>query len=742
MVEILPDTTNPFPNGYIDTGYEDKLFKHVLFNTQSSPSKFRIKSIGHDWTEIFEVNTRNVEIPLSDWNFTKDKFRIKSVLSKSDNGILESRWVEQKLLGENRKRKLNQFRVRSITEEGLRSKWVYSEIKDDEDDLVVFQLLHDILDVMSIAHEQDFTAIIETSLSDILIGLLNGSKMSDIRWLKTLDIKEETRYLLEESVSASGMGQHQIQLLKSIGTNESIINEIMRDYLKFQEEREIKINEAVSLVSKYFKKNLIEQKKFSKEEIALHAKLYKLKDVSNMDVLDGMLEHIFLITIEDAYEKAIADSNLVALLQNDEEILSILTDMYTIEAESSLTELFNDVEFVDDFVTFFSDGLKLVLEPNFNEDKISKVFEEAVPTLLLIYKDVFIPLSKLETTMADLFSELDDDATELYNKINSSFNNIKLEYYDENTNETSWLTEEYLVEIFEYLLITDGEVENQINPNLFSIVIGAMKKDYLKMFITFDPVEAIEYITGIVENLKISGSKLNDMSLEEYHLNWSEQTSTLDLISEGSIEDTRKLTNKEDVLLTNKTIPKSADNIKRLFRQESYQIMDLTNFKKILENYTLLILEGHTIQDIFSNKELFADYNLKVLEDTKSITTMNEKELVASHYVAIIHTLITNDTKKYLNREFDIPAYVSYHVDMLYKQNLKDKYTGPFVRRENNEEYELANMFPNFYRYDDYFNVIWNMKEDIHVHLGELELTGKNFPIGYFVLGTNTLTGE
>lgn len=744
MVNKPDSTTNPFPNGYISTGVEDKLFKHVLFNTTKDVSKLRITSIGHDWTEVYQVNTGELTIPISEFDFTKDKFRIRSVLDTPVQGVLESDWVSQQVLGEIKKRKLNQFRVRGVSDKKIKikSRWMYSELVDDDNELVVFQLLHDILDVMTNVHEKDFTALVDVSLVDLLVTIMSNGHSDNIGLTNLFDVDNENfRYELLESIKAEGMGSHQINMMKQAGVSETVINSLVNEYFEFQEQQKVKIREAADLVSKYFKENMMEQKKFSASEILDHARTYGLKDVRQEEVLDKMLEHIFLVVVEDAYEKAIEEANMVAFLHNDEEMQFLLTELYEFQAESSITDLFIDLAFVDNFVTFFADGLKLFLELEFNENATAKFKEDLVPTLLLVYKEMYIPTLILDSTLAELFSELDDDATDIYKDISSYFNNIKFEYYNEETGETWNMVEEYLTEIFEKLLMTDDHMEKHLDIDLISRLIGMINKDSLKMLITYDPVEAIQFIAKLEENILMNSSKLKDKTTEEYYLTLSDEMEAQDLKNKWPINDAKKLKNKEDTLLTATKSDKSSNENFGLYGEETYEL-DLSNLKKILENYSLLLSEGYTIEDILSSKVLFEEYNLKVLEEADSLPTIEDSNIAISHKIAIYHTILINSLTKLVNSEFDVPAYAAYHLELLYKHNITDLFTGPFVRHEREEEFETPIMSPHFYRYDDYFNIIWNIREDIHVHLGELDLTGERFPLGYFVLGTNTLEGE
>lgn len=767
MVKELPSIQkDPFPNGYIRASVEDKLFKHVLFHTDKNPSKLRIRSIGHDWTETMASTTGELEIPLTKWDFTKDKFRMKAVLSEPDYGVLESDWVSQQVLGDVEKRKLNQFRVRGITKIGMRSRWIYSELKDEDNNLVVFQLLHDLLDVMTIIHEHDLDIVLEAFADDLLIGLMNGGQMDDVDWIKTLDLDDEMKYKLSESIKATGMGVHQFDLLKKAGITEESFNELMRRYIEFKEQKKAKIEETVQVITKRFKKNFMEQKKFSSEEIAEHALLFKFKDIKMEKILEQMIESLILITLDDAYERTIEECHFEALLHNDEELLLLLNDVYEFKAKSILSELFVSGKFVDNFVTFFGDGLSLFIESGFDEAKIHKIKEDVIPVLLLMYRDAFIPMALLDTAMTEVFANLIDDASiGLYDNLKTVLDTVRFEYYDESTGETWTLVEDFLFEIFEYLLLTDVINDVQVDIDLFSKMIGSLKTDALKLFIMYDPVEAVQFVTQIIENIRINAKSMNGISVEQftaqlkenanvniksisdkkteqYNLYLADKLHTQELTKQGSIEDTLKLKEKEDVLFVDSCTLIKNGEIYTLRNNEKYTLVNLTNFKKILENYALLLKEGYTIKDIFSNQDIFLEYNLSVLSDVKNEDTKKYIHFMVSHYIAILQTFILQHTVDVSALDNEIPAYAVYHLELLYRQNPTDVFSGPFMRHKNPEDFETAVMFPTFYRYDDYFNRIWNIKEDIHVFLGDLSTLNSEFSLGRFVLGRNTLVGE
>lgn len=731
----------PFPNGHIDGSIEHKLFKHVLFKTDKKLTDFRIKAIGHDWTELHEVQHSQLSIPLESWDLTKDKVRIKAVLSAPDHGVLESDWVSQQVLGAIQKRKLNQFRVRGVSDTNIRSRWIYSELKDEDDELVVFQLLHDILDMMTVVHEHDLTSLIDVSIVDMLIGLMNGNTDGDLKWINSLELENENfKYDLLEHVNMNGVTSNLQHFFMNAGMSETIYNEFMRDYFVHVESKKAKIKETAELVGKYFKKNFLEQKRFSTRDIMDHAKTWKIKEDYITEVLDHMLEHIFMISVEDSYEKAVEEASLVALLQGDEQILSLLNDTYEFEAESAINELFVHTEFIESFVSYFSDGLKLLIESHIDEAASVAIIEDAIPTLLLVYKEVFIPMQKLDEAAVDLFSDLEDDAKDIYKKMSTSTQGLQFEYFDEESGEVWRQYQEYLTELFEYLLMTDDHMELQVDSTVFSLALNSLKKDSLKALIIYDPVEAIEYIAQLAENVKTSFSIWKNVMSEQSNLQLQEVISSQTKGKYG-VNDTQSLKKEEDLVFSSTLIQRSFDELTKLLKKEDY-VLDLDKFREILENYKLLLLDGYTLQDILSNKDLFIDYNLKVLDVAVAKDTITQSKIDVSSYVTLIHDLILKDLTKDLIGDFDVPAYAHEHLELLYRINLKDKFIGPFMRQENSDEEETAEMFPTFYRYDDYFNVMWNLKENVHVHLGELDLTGGRFPVGYFVLGKNTLEGE
>src|SRR5690606_4169439 len=196
--------------------------------------------------------------------------------------------------------------------------------------------------------------------------------------------------------------------------------------------------------------------------------------------------------------------------------------------------------------------------------------------------------------------------------------------------------------------------------------------------------------------------------------------------------------------------------------EEGYKIEDIISNKDIFLRYNLLLEEGSTIEnatenvddslkynlilgeesiveDTLGNMDNPLNYNLGVASDVKTEDTKRNIHFAASHYVAVLQALTLSNIADTMGWDYKLPAYTAYHLELLYKNNLTDLFSWSYLRAESEEQFEVVEKSLMVDRYDDYFNVIWNIKENIHVHLGELSLAENGFPLGRFILGQSTL---
>src|SRR5690606_16514448 len=102
--------------------------------------------------------------------------RIRAKLSMAIDGVKESHWVTQQHKNDLQAESFNHFRIRGVSHEGIRSDWVYSNIKNFQNEDILFQLLHDVLDIVLQTNDDHLEHLIETVMYDAMHLLYRDDK--------------------------------------------------------------------------------------------------------------------------------------------------------------------------------------------------------------------------------------------------------------------------------------------------------------------------------------------------------------------------------------------------------------------------------------------------------------------------------------------------------------------------------------------------------------------------------------
>jgi hypothetical protein len=300
--------------------HHDRLFKHVTFTEDDADVKLRITSMNNNWSAQHSVVAKRVSLKETDWSRESDKVRLKAFFSLPVDGVKESYWVHQHHADYGEAEELNQYRVRSVSNEGYFSDWVYSELRDKNNDLIVYEMLHDLLDVLLYMNDDDLEYRLAMMVQDVFSEIMIDGR--DRKKGKTQDIK----YILEADEQ------------KRLQANDEYVF-LSDDESSFQESAYSKLSELSSIFSRLIKSSVTETIGSSLEEFTEFMQTYRILDrirMNEQDILSVILESVLFKNIICDYSTASFATEINAYM----EFKNIICD-YSTEYEQLARKLDN-----------------------------------------------------------------------------------------------------------------------------------------------------------------------------------------------------------------------------------------------------------------------------------------------------------------------------------------------------------------------------------------------------------------
>lgn len=755
MVRILPDNVNnpfeqdPFPNGYVPNINEDKLFKHVVFHTDKDVSKVRVTAVGHDWTASTESEQKTVELPLDSWNPSKDNVRIKAVLNPPVDGVEESHWVQLRFVGEHEAKKMNQFRVRGVSDQGWKSRWVYSELRNDENDLVAFELLYDLLDVLLYTHEHDLDALLDTAVKDTFTNLLYNQAKKEIGYSYSYDFDDLKKSQFLETLNIKGQGNEMFDFLIGAGISEDSLAEIKKEYFQFIESKRTTIDEISKIVSHLLRKEFRELLHSSPSELFEFSKTYRMLDryqTSNEDFIYLILEQF----LDDRYEKVIEETEFRALLSNDEEMHLLLQSVCEFDVKSELISHAYDLGLDDHFVTVINDAVKLISEPLVYENVNIHSKEETFKFLRMALQEAFVPFLIMEQRLYEINTDLSDETSFDTGDKLIEYSTI---HSGDNSSEEYMIRHLFIEEMIE-MLINDMDIVNSYHAELVDQIINMVNKEKIALFIEYDPIEFIEVFSKISEDFKYEYKTLLNSQDENISTTLNESISSQDLKDSKIISDHKsaKLVDKlnQQVLTTKGSATEDIHSV----LSDDVNIYELTNDSYHYEMISSGIEEEFEYQSLMNGRSLRDALHSKTQELHIIMSLLEQSYIQDSAHAGLIDETNIQNRASHIHQE--IAKRIALQVELLnkdttlYESKNESKHVEKLAVYDNlynlNPLDNLLKVYKEFKeqhldvdRLDDFFEIMWNLKEDVVVYLGDL---GGAWPLGQFILGTSTLKGD
>lgn len=427
----------------------DRLYRTVMFPTEED-MLIRIKAVDINNKEISTLNQKrvNLQIPASEFDPEKHRYRIRAKLSMAIDGVKESHWVTQQHKNDLQAESFNHFRIRGVSHEGIRSDWVYSNIKNFQNEDILFQLLHDVLDIVLQTNDDHLEHLIETVMYDAMHLLYRDDK-PDLQ-------------------------------------NERVSNEYI----------EAAITEIVRLLASDIHQGLKEKLTSSVQEFTEFLRAYKVMDRFEMENTDfiALLLEAFL---DDQLDKIVEKANFEAILRNDEETAVLLQDEFLFGIRGSVKKVLYGMELKDHFVTTMNDAVKLISEPSVYEQVVYKSNETYFNLFRKMIEEIYLPLLVLDVHTAELETDIEDQ-TDIYT--NDSL--VEYDFLLDDGIHRHML----LYEVMELILEDADEQFKELTMDLLDHILTPPIERKLAIWMDYAPVEWIEFMYRIKERVQATNT--------------------------------------------------------------------------------------------------------------------------------------------------------------------------------------------------------------------------------------------
>lgn len=690
---VQPYLNKEFP--LFKEAHEDRLFKHMTFFEDNPDIKLRVLAIDQNYMQhegqTLNLRTIPTNIPIADPQ--AEKFRIKAVLSKEEYGITESYWVTEKQLEEDIASTHNQFRVRGVSDKNWRSDWVYSELRDFDNDLIVYNMIYDVLDLMLTVHDDQIDYLMDYIVSDTFAQIIQ-ERMP--QYATSLDFDEFQLTDIQEFVKTFSMRQD---------TNP-------REFLSAQ------LGEQFLVLADELKREFKETVTSSPKEFSELYRMYKLVDqfqTKQTDFVQLLLE----IFLEEKFEKIVTNTNIEVLLQNSEETGIYLNSNYEFDIKAELIGAIYDASPDDHFVTSLNDAVQLISEPVFFEAFDYYQKEEVAKFLRMALAELYVPMLAIDNHLLEVETELEDRHKQQLTSEVVEFSLIE---------DDSEIRHMIVADLIEAVIKGDLEPVEEYHIGLIDHILQFMNDSRKTLLIDYNFDEVIEVILHVGESFRQAYNK------EFGHVHESKQVVSVDNVQSKWLQKNRSIkesyfaTLEDSYSILNTEIFSSIREKKEVGFVDSV-VSEYQSFKKAIHEVIHSAMSDrltyrsnnkhHVISEALGSLTL-DDATIKSITDLFILNeahTVNMKDLVGSAYTM---AALEWQEEKYVNEK---EAYFN-----LFKHYLRHPNKFPILDKKLVElQHELR----------DYFQL--DGHEAIHYAMGDMD---EGWPLGVFRLGVNTLKGE
>jgi hypothetical protein len=690
---VQPYLNKEFP--LFKEAHEDRLFKHVTFFEDDPEVKLRLVAVDHNYIRHGEQTSNLKVIPtnilIADPKV--EKFRVKAVLSKEIHGITESHWVTEKRLDGDFAQTHNQYRARGVSTKNWKSDWVYSELRDFDNDLIVYNMIYDVLDLMLTVHDDQIDYLMDYIVSDTFAQII---RESGVDFATSIDPEEFKLTNIQEMIQALSSKQD---------TNP-------------REQISARLGEQFLVLADQMKKEFKESVTSSPKEFAQLFRMYKLVDQFQEKQTD-FLHLLVEIFLEDKLEKIVKNTNIEVLLQNDEEMGIYLNSSYEFDIKAELIGAIYDASPDDHFVTSLNDAVQLISEPVFFEQLVYSQDEEVAKFLRMVLTELYVPMLAVDRHLVEIETELEDRHEQQLTSEVVEFSIIEDDYE---------VRHMLVADVIEAVIKGDLDPVDDYHTELIDHILQFMNDSRKTLLIDYNLDEVIEVLLGVGESFRLAYVKefgqvqeqttVTSIDRVEHHsshtLRSMKEAYFTALQDSYSILDTAKIASireSQDVGLVD-TVLNEYKSFKKAVNETLASVLD----DKLVHR---LGHEESTLSEAFSALQL----DKAILEGLNTLlifndaTTLNMRDSVGS-----INTMAELEWQESIRADKE-DTYFN-----LFKHYLRHPNKFPILDRKL---VELRHELRDFFQLDG--------RERVQYALGNMD---DGWPLGVFRLGINTLKGE
>jgi hypothetical protein len=677
----------PFPVDFKDQS-DDRLYRQVVF--PGTVGTYRIRAKGKNLKTLSTVIRRAVETGIPIENVDGKRFRIKAVLSESIDGVSESYWLTMHhqdyadLIQDH-----NQYRVRGVTKQGWYTDWVYSELRDRENRLEIFQLLHDILDLAAMVYDDELETFLTTLVQDSFHAILfqEGSPL----YALGLDSLEQVEHYLQEQIKTTSNQAIPGVDEKFVARIEGMMQHISSKlHESFKEMLCTTINEDSNILKRYQRQDVFTQ---------------------SLSDLAGLLVQHYL---EEAIEKVVQSTKIEVFLDNEENQQIYLEGHYNFDIKGELLRHSYTLMPEDRFFLNATSTVQLIAEPVARESMDYQMISSLRQSLLLfkklvsetlevhpseeiskflrmIMKDLYVPHLIVDQRLAEITIDLDDTRDKV--QVDDAVVEYDLESED-------GIFRTLLVrDMVKTLLLNDVHLRRSYEIELIDELIRLVT-DRTALYINNHWIEYFDCISLMGEQFAAHYNAIFADQKEDIAFDLQDETDLLPDFS-PSKNEVLSLLNGE-ILNISPTLTQSLSDHLNMKLDDLLYIRPWTQ-KQMLDELTFESFDS-------------VSGRLDLISSLYDYFDIGPEERIEKHFDLV------SSPSEYLQMTF------SRNVSPTYLPHPKDSYG-----RDKQESCDILMLSDIKDKYE------LNGKERVLYALGEMSDTG--WPLGKFKIGTNTLKG-
>lgn len=551
---------------------KDQRFTQIPIDL-SSNRKMRIKTVDYKGKETNELYYNSITL-------IKDmpKVRIKGIATKENQyGIQESDWVYFEQDKYNRDAsKLNQYRVKGVDNRGLESRWVYSPLRTDKNEEVLFELLTDFFDIMLSMQDENIEYVVELATSDYFTKQILDYLPE---FIKTMAIDEKQRVRYSE-----------------------VLNVLEDNDMGLDEEKVTSMIEELQYINKEFPKFVKESIKIHTREISNLLRVYNLSDQNYFNFRNEDVFGVLTQILEDAMDLMLDSPDIEVMLKKDEEFHVLLQSSFDFKVQKDSLEAILTAAFDDNVVDLMKDVLKLMVDKSFLEWFNYSIKEDSVLYVKNFLKSMWTLLYSTDSIYREMLMYAED-----YHEIQFDEQIIQYAMMD---GDTIIGYTDMPFDILEMFIF--DPLELHVDVDVKDTFINLLQEKGLNVLLTYMPEETLSMIlsvqTTIQETSKPNISEnLNMIVYEQYHtlfkqLHDIKEQITVHLQDHYQVDENSKTNIKDDMYL--KIFDDLVERytiLQKEFNEQLHLLMNDNSNVKTTETYRYTDEEIIILKDSFKN---------------------------------------------------------------------------------------------------------------------------------------------